>query len=264
MLQKNKALHFSLGTFLVSGVFSFLLMGTLWVLCVGLQKLGCPFPAIKGNQFSDLGFFALSNFSFITFLAMIPFQTTEGQLSPGFYFRIVNRPWSHFGLHILLCCFFLCFFILGYQEHFSDMFLSQIYMTVVASVIVAVIFHRNQVLRYLYQPKIVYESLAKLATEEGSEDLWLDLYECTFKAIKANRINNARNFILLMSKLYTKMSDTGILNPNLKKDVQSLYEAAKDQPPVALLIERNWSFVCTDAKTHEPGSLVDTLARLIK
>ena len=264
MLQKTKTLHFNLGNFFLSIVCSFLWIGALWIVCAGLQKMGCPFPKIEMEQFSGLAFFALSNFSFITFLAMIPFQAAEGQLSPGFYARIVNRPWSHFGLYVLMSCFILCFFILSYQNHFSEKLHSQLYVTIIASVICAVIFHRNQALRYLYQPIIVYENLAKLATEENSEELWLDLYECTIKAIKANRVNNARSFIVLMSQIYAKMSDQEKIVIQLKKDVQSLYEAAKDLPPIASQIEKKWHFVCLDVKAKPQESLVDTLERLIK
>lgn len=262
MLQKNKMLHFNLGNFLLSLICSALLIGALWLGCALLQKMGCPFPKIGGNQFSDLGFFALSNFSFITFLSMISFQSAEGQLSPGFYARIVNRPWSHFGLYILMSCFILCFLILSYQHHCSELLLSQVYVTVVAAVICAIIFHRNQALRYLYQPLVVYENLAKLATEENSEELWLDLYECTIKAIKSNRVNNARSFIVLMSQIYTKKSGQEKIINNLKKDVQSLYDAAKDQPPIALQIEKYWHF--TDAKMKGKESLVEALERIIK
>lgn len=249
MQPRDKTVHFSFANFLTSSACSFLLIGALWLICAGLQTIGLPFPKIEIGKFSDLSFFALSNFSFITFLSMIPFQTAEGKLSPGFYARIVNRQWSHFGLYILMSCFVACYLVLGfYQNHFSEKLLSQLFFAIIASIIFALIFHRIHTLRYLHQPMIVYENLAQLAEEESLEELWLDLYECTLKAIKENRVSDARSFCNLMAILYSKIK-VKEKKIGWEKDLHSLYQAAKDQHPIASQIEKNWSSLALSWKT---------------
>ena len=270
MKKQNKTLHFNLRNIFILSVCSFFVIGFLWLLCSGLHKIGCPFPEIKGEKFSSLGFFSFSNFSFITFLAMIPFQTAEGQLSPGFYSRIINHPWSHFGLYMLLSCVITCFLILSNHDRLDPQMLNQLYMAIVGSVVFAAVFHLIQTLRYLYQPLIVYENLTQLANEESSEELWLDLYECILKAIKSNRIGNARNFIDLLQQVYVKVKAQEKIYM-FQKDLRSLYDAAKEFPPITRALEKHWPLVMLennkgvqqkqDASKNEP--LVNTLDRMM-
>ena len=243
MLKQSTINDFSFKNSFISFFSSFLLIGAFWIVCIVLQTLGCSFPKIEITRFSELGFFSLANFSFITFLAMIPFQTAEGKLSPGFYARFVKRPWSHFGLYILVSCCIVCYLILSnYEKINSEETLSHLFFAIIASVVFAVLFHRNHTLRYLHHPMIVYENLVQLAKIEGLRELWLDLYECTLKAIKESRISDARSFSNLMAETYAKISDKEAI-AHLQKDLHSLYQAAKDQHPIASQIEKHWPFL---------------------
>lgn len=243
MELRNNAIDFKPKSFFISLLCSYLVVGAFWLICMLLQIGGCPFPKVERETFFTLGLFIFSNFSFITFLAMIPFQQTEGKLSPGFYARIFNRPWSHFGLSILMGCFILCMVIVGiYEQGFNNKLLDQLFVAIIASMIFAVIFQRNLTLRYLYQPFIVYENLAALAKEEVIEEVWLDLYECSTKAIKDHSINNARSFFRLMANIYIKVKEKEKA-AHMQKDVQSLYQMAKGHHPLKDQMERYWPFL---------------------
>jgi hypothetical protein len=258
MTPERNFMHFKFRILGISLACSYALIGSFWIICMLLQSVGCPLPRIEEEKFLDLGLFIFSNFSFITFLTMMPFQQAEGKLSPGFYVQILNQPWSHFGLSILLGCFILCLGILGcHKSGFSDSFLSQIFVAMIASMIFAVMYHRHRTLRHLYQPIIVYENLTKLAKEENIEDLWLDLYECSIKAIKESRINDARNFFKLMSKIYIKITEKEKI-AHMQKDLRSLYQSAKNDHPLAWEMEKQWPFL-----GHQLSSK-NGLAKLLK
>lgn len=264
-MKARKILNrFESGDYFTSITCSFLLVVVSWSLCLGLQKMGLPFPEIPANKFVDLGFLTISNFSFITFLAMAPIQTAEGKLSHGFYAQIVKQPWSHFGLHILISCFIFCLLALSLQGRMvSEERLSPLFVAIAVSMIFAMFYHRNRTFRYLSEPKIVYENLANLAEEETAEELWLDLYECTLKAIKDNRVSDARNFSNLMAKIYPKIKDKEMIG-NLHEDLKSLYQAAKDIHPIASEFAKHWSFLQFKTTTVTSKTLSQALEGMVK
>jgi hypothetical protein len=255
MKAENKIIHFSFRNFLLSFINSTLVIGAFWIVSALLQAIGCPLPVTDKDKFLNLALFIFSNFSFITFLAMIPFQQAEGKLSPGFYAHIFNQSGSHFGLSILMNCFVLCMLIVGvYETTISEKVLNQLFIAMIGSMVFAVIFERNRALRYLYRPLMVYENIASLAQEENIEDLWLDLYECNLKAIKENRVNDAISFFKIMALINNKTNKTEIKN-NMQRDLLSLYRSCKDQHPLAREMRRYWPALDSDERDsiiHSP------------
>lgn len=243
MITPQKVVRFRLSSFLMQLILSLGIIALFWSLCIGLTKMGFAFPRIEVGKFFDLGFFSVSAFGLIIFLTMVPFQTVEGKLSPGFLSRIFKDPRAHIGLYILITTATLSFFIGDFRLiPLVNGYLSQLFIALVCSIIFAVILHRFWVIRCLYQPYVVYKKIKELKWEEPIQDVWLEIYECTFKAIKQNRIHDAMNLIDLMTYIfqeYNKKEDNSVIY----KDLESLYLAAQELRPLSRLMELKWPFL---------------------
>ncbi len=237
--------------FIKSLLRSIFLIGAFWILFIGLSYAGCPLPGIKVEKFFDLGFFAFSTFGFIIFLTMVPFQTVEGKLSPGFYSRIIRNSWAHFGLYVLLVCSIICFFVLAfYQNHNADKYLSHLFMALVAAIVFSILFHRFWVLRHLYQPYTVYKNIAELIQEESKEEVWIELLECSYKAIKDGRLSDAKNFIQLISFISQDQHKEKKALLYEDEDLRSLYTAALELRPLARYMEAKWPSLQNETSTQ--------------
>lgn len=250
MISPYQVVQFRLSNIILSVVATLALIGTFWLTFVGLTCAGCPFPQIPIEKFYDLGFFSFSTFSFIIFLTMIPFQTAEGKLSPGFYARTLRNPWSHFGPYLLLTCSIICFLVIAlYQTSSDGKYLNQLFMSLVASIITAILFYRVFVLRYLHEPYSVYVNVDKLMKEETREEVWMEILECTYKAVRDARLSDSKNFLNLLMKLYNLNSETERKNV-LQEDLKSLYKASGDLRPVSRYMEMKWPFLRSSDKTQ--------------
>lgn len=243
MLSPQKVVRFKFSNFLISTITSLLLIGTLWVSFIALTKAGFPFLHVKIEKFLDLGFFSFSTFSFIIFLTMIPFQTAEGKLSPGFYSRIVRNPWAHFGLYVLMTAAIISLCAIAWDQiyHTRD-YLDQLFVALILSIMIAILFHRFWVLRYIYQPYNVYKNIDKLMHDETLEEVWLELVECTHKAIREGRVSDTRNFINLLMRMYQAMNEKE-RSLVLQEDLKSLYQKAEGFRPICRYMESKWSFL---------------------
>jgi|GEM_PF-6085546 len=215
---------------------------TLWGLFIAIHHAGFPFPDIKLERFFDLAFFSISIFGMVIFLTMISFQTVEGRLSPGFLLRIMSTPAAHMGIYVLFISAVFCFLIPTLEKvPFAQTHLNELFMALITSIVLSILIIRSWVLRTLHQPYVVYHHLEALKWEEPIEDAWLELFECTFKAIKQGRINDALNFIGLMSTVFKECSKekTQILH----EDLLNLHAAAQESRPIARLMERKWPFL---------------------
>ncbi|WP_213106606.1 hypothetical protein [Candidatus Protochlamydia amoebophila] len=243
MPSPQKVVQFRSSNFITLYLSTVFLTGIIWLIFIGLSYAGFPFPQIEIEKFFDLGFFSISIFGVIVFLTMVPFQTVEAKLSPGFYSRIFNTPLAHFGIYVLMSCSIFCFLIIALQHMLDkNIYLSQLFIAMVTAIIFAILFHRFWVLRCLYQPYIVNKYINKLAREETDEEIWIELFECTYKSIKQYRVSDARNFIDLMFHVYQKCSDeekTSLLD----EDLMSLYAIAQESRPIARFIEEKWPFL---------------------
>ncbi|MBS4168914.1 hypothetical protein [Parachlamydia sp. AcF125] len=239
----KKILPFRLSNFIMLVSLTLVTIGAFWLFFIGLTQAGICFPEIKTEQFADLGFFSVSIFGVIIFLTMIPFQTVEGRLSPGFFSRISNRTTAHFGLYVLVTAAIMSFLIISLQKmYFVEHYLSQLFAALIASIIFAIIFHRSWVIRCLYQPYVIYQHIHELKGEETEEETWLELFECVYKAIKQGRINDARNIINLMSHHFKDCCREGKTKA-LHEDLANLYAIAQDCRPVARIMEKKWPFL---------------------
>ncbi|MGZ3632713.1 MAG: hypothetical protein ACXU9U_02360 [Parachlamydiaceae bacterium] len=243
MLSPKKRVHIKLVNFFMLFLASTFLITFYWLLLVSLTYLGFPFPEIKIEKFYDLGFFSISTFGLIVFLTMVPFQTVETQLSPGFYSKIFNNPSAHFGLYVLMFSAIICFLIIAFQQAVDmGVYLSEMFIALIISIISAILFHRFWVLRYLYQPYVVYTYIKTLKWEETDEEIWFELFECTFKAIKQGRLSDAINFLDLLNRIYDKCAHTES-SVGMREDLICLRKLAKECRPVASIIEKKWPFV---------------------
>jgi hypothetical protein len=228
--------------FLILFLLSFLLINLFWLLFIALVNIGLPFPDIKVEKFLDLGFSTISVFGIIVFLTLVPFQNVEDKLSPIFYAKIFNSPLAHFGLCLLMLCAVISFLAIGLQQTLeTNKYLSQLFLALLTSIIFAILFHRFWALRCIYQPYIVYKYIKSLKYEESDEEIWLQLFECSFKAIKQGRLNDARNFIDLMEDIYHRPSNQEKIMI-LREDMLNLYALAHEIRPLARFIEEKWPF----------------------
>ena len=225
--------------FFISLFGSIFLVSGFWVLFIALQSLGFPCPLIEKSKFLDLSFFTFSNFSFITFLTMIPIQNVEGKLSPGFYSRVIRTPWTNFGLYALLVCTLICLFVSGICLPLIEKYLSSLFMAIISTLFFSVIYHRIMTLRALYEPYIVYKNIDKLLEETSEEEVWLDLVEITYKAIIAGRLSEAKIFIYYLDNI-SKKQDTHLF---YQEDLKSLHKAAKGLSLITRHMESLWPFL---------------------
>lgn len=247
MIEPQKLPTMQLSKGLILTFWSLLTIGAFWLLFICLNHAGCPFPEIKKEKFFDLGFFALSAFGLIIFLTMTPFQMAETQLSPGFFSRIFNTPKAHFGLYVLIASSILCFLVIAFEQiPFVEKYLNHLFMAIIAAITFAILFHRSWVIRCLYQPYVVYQHIKDLRWEEPAEDVWMELFECTHKAIKQGRFSDAINFIDLMSYVYWECTKKG-QNKILTEDLENIYKiAAGEARPVSRFLEEKWPFLKSD------------------
>lgn len=244
MLEPKKVVRFQLSGFLLPFLASLCLIGLTWMACIAISQAGYPFPAVS-DKFYELGFFSISTLSFIIFLTMIPLQNVEARLSPGFYSRMVRDPWSHFGLYILIISSIMSFLVLAAPHiRLLQTNLNELFVALVFSEVCAILFYRFWVLCYLYRPYVIYKNIEKLADEESLEDLWLELLECTHKAIKDTRISDARNLIRFLGYIHQKYGQNQKY-PFLKEDLQNLYEKTQEFRAVARYFEIKWPFLIT-------------------
>ena len=241
MVTSSKIVHLKVSNIFVSTFASLCLIGIFWVFYIGLERAGYPFLTISIDKFFDLGFYSFQTLGLVIFLTMTPLQSSVEKLSPGFYSRMIRNPWSHFGLYVLLVSSIVCFIAISiYQKRvFTDTtYNSHLFMAIVSAIIFAILFHRFWVLRHIYHPYSVYTFIEKLATEESVKELWIELLECTQKAIQDKRISDASNFIKILSMLYKKSKDDE--RPLLNEDIYDLYSAAENSRPITRNIEINW------------------------
>ncbi|KAF3362883.1 hypothetical protein PHSC3_000417 [Chlamydiales bacterium STE3] len=242
MVQPKKVVRFQATNVFILPLATFLLIATFWLILVALTSIGFPFPEIALDKFFDLGFFSISIFGIIVFLTMVPFQTVEGKLSPIFYSKIFNAPAAHFGLYVLMFSSIVCFVVIALQQALNMVgYLSQLFIALVMSIVFAILFHRFWVLRCLYQPYIVYKYIKTLEWDESAEEIWLELFECAFKAIKQGRVSDAKNLIDLMAHIYNKCPSQE-RHVVLREDIMSLYAAAQESRPIARSLEEKWPF----------------------
>lgn len=240
MAPAKRMLSYSFSNLLICTFSALFLTLGFWIFFAYLQFSGYPLPVINISKFFDLGFFSFSFFSFIVFLTMIPFQASEGKLSPGFYARLIRTPQAHFGLYVLILSSMICFIVLAISEnnYLTKETCNSLFMAIIASIIFAIVFHRIWVLRSIYQPYVVYKNITKLSQEETREKVWLELLECTYKAIAGRHINYATNFLQLMYLIYQRHGEHAEIF--FGEDLRSLYKATTDFRPVARAMETKW------------------------
>jgi hypothetical protein len=229
----------------LSIVATIMIISTFWLIFITLTLMGCPFPQVDIEKFFDLGFLAFSMFSFIIFLTIAPFQTIATKLSPRFYARMLRNIWSHFSLYLLLTCSVVCFFVVGfYQTTSENGYSSQLYLAIIASIIIAILFHRVWALRYLHEAYIVYINIDKLIEKDSKEDVWMEMMECIYKAIRDARLSDSKNFIDLLFKLYDTNFETQ-KETTLREDLKCLYKATEGLRPISRYMETKWPFLLT-------------------
>lgn len=243
MLELTKLVRPQFSNFFISTTATLGLILFFWLLFYSITCLGCPLPAPEITRFYDLGFFSFSSFSFIIFLTMIPLQRAEEKLSPGFYSRILHTPWSHFGLYVLFFSSVACFVAIAVHKEFKvEQYLHPLFFALIASIVSAIIFHRFWVLCNLYQPYVVYSNISQLTKEEGIQDAWLELLECTYKTISDKRISDAKNFMLLLGNLYCKVKKKEDLK-HMEEDLENLYQFSNQLRHIHRQMERQWPFL---------------------
>lgn len=242
MFSPNQVVGFQITNFFRSTFMSVLLLGAFWSFFIVLNFMGLRFPEISTGRLFDFGFFSLSIFSFITFLTMIPIQTTEAKLSPGFYERLIHNRWTHFGLYLIVVCSLVSVAVSLlpanniFEGHFSELFFANL-----SSILFAIVFHRNWVLRNLYQPYLVYNHIQKLSKEESKQDLWGEVYEITYKALKDGRLGNAKEFISILAYIFYNNEE--VQRAHFDEDLRSLYKTAQEVRPAARYLEEKFPFL---------------------
>ncbi len=250
MSKPTKVVQPHISNFFISTAASLGLILSYWLLFYSLTCMGCWLPKFEMSRFYDLGFFAFSSFSFITFLAMIPFQRAEEKLSPGLFSRVIHTPWAHLGLYVLFFSSIACFVAIGVHQHVkSDKYFQELFFALLSSIITAIIFHRFWVLRYLYQPYAVYANIANLTEEEGIQEAWLELIECSYKTIGDKRLNGGQNFMNLLEKLYRNTTNKDRIK-DMNEDLESVYKVSKDLRPLQRQMEKQWPFLLRVADAH--------------
>ena len=263
MFTPNQVVSFQFSKFFKSVLSSGLLLGCFWALFVGLNWLGVNFPEISPSRLFDFGFFSLSTFSFITFLTMIPIQTAEAKLSPGFYARMIHNQWTHFGLYVIVLCSIVSIVVTLvptdtiFHRHLCELFLANL-----SSIIFAIIFHRYWVLRNLYQPLIVYEQFEKLSKQEGVQELWFEVYEIAYKAIREGRIANSKDFIGILSHIFYNYEK--VQRVQFDDDLRSLYKTAEGVRPVARFMEEKFPFLVVEKRESEKISIDQLTPALLR
>jgi hypothetical protein len=124
----------------------------------------------------------------------------------------------------------------------NDKYLPQLFFALISSIMSAIIFYRFWVLRYLYQPYVVYANIAQLKEEHNIQEMWLELLECTYKAINDKRLSDGNNFLLLLEQLCRKTAKKEKINA-LKEDLVGLYKLASPLRPLQRQMEEQWPFL---------------------
>lgn len=243
MTKSKNFFHITLFNSIVPFLGAIALIGFLWFFFIGLNKIGVLLPLMDVGKFQDLGFFATSTFGLIVFLTMIPFQTVAGQLSGGFLSRVFNTPAAHFGLYVLLISTFISFFVNSLKEFdFVEANLNALFLAIIVTIVFSIVFHRFWVIRYLYQPYVVYKHIKSLSWEESGQRMWVELYECLYKAIVQGRVSDAHYFIALVNHFFENYKNSEHKDI-LYEDLFSLRTAAQNLRPVARFMEKKWPFL---------------------
>lgn len=254
MYSPNQVVGFQFSNVIKSILMSLLLLSSFWAFFLGLNWLGVNFPAVSTNRFFDFGIFSLSTFSFITFLTMIPIQTTEAKLSPGFYARLIHSVWTHFGLYVIVMCSIVSVAVeLLPPNAFVQNHLCELYLANLSSIIFAIVFHRSWVLRNLYQPYLVYSHIEKLSKEESKQELWIEVYEIAYKALKDGRLGNAKEFISILAYIF--YHNEKVQRAHFDDDLRSLYKVAEDVHPAARHLEEKFPFLRSEKNIKEHSLL---------
>lgn len=234
-------LPLKLRSFLFNVVASLGLIASFWAFFIFLNWIGFPCPRVPEGKFFDLAFFSISTFGTIIFLTIIPLQNTEGNLSPGFLYKITSTPRAHFGIYVLLFTAFFCFLLpaLKQQQVFQNC-LSELFLALTASMVFAILYLRSWVINCMDQPYVVYNYIEDIKEEEKLESTWQELLECTFKAIKQARIQDANKLINLMALLTKEVKEYNIA---FKDDLRGLYKFAQEIPPIRREMEKTWPFL---------------------
>src|ERR1700722_4671604 len=241
MKSPNKAVHFQTSSILQLIFLPIFLISGLWGVFIFLTYfLGFPFPEATTEKFSELSFFSISLFSFLILLTVVPFQVATEKLSPIFYNKIYNSPSANFGISLLLQNAVISFLIIAFRSIIDIVYVNQLYIALITSIIVAIFYHRFWVLRCLYQPYLVYKYVETLEDSEPLEEAWLELFECTVKAIKHHRINDVKFLVILMNSIYQKCGKQGSSNNLQNEDIISLYHLSKEIRPLSRFLEKKW------------------------
>ena len=115
-------------------------------------------------------------------------------------------------------------------------------MALTSAIVVAILFHRFWVLKYIYQPYVVYHNLVQLTEEEGIEEVWQELLECTYKSMNDKRLGDGKVFMKLLAKTYPKVQKKREAQ-ELLEEIKSLYEFTSNLRPLARYMEVEWPFL---------------------
>lgn len=247
MKKAHNVLKFGLKRLLLYFLCALAVIGAVWAAVIALNHvIGIPLPKTNADRFEQIGMFAAGTFGSIIFLTLVPLQAASANLSAGFFAHLFHSYKSQLALYILMVAALIGIFhqTLAHLPLWQA-YSGELYLSLVLTCVLSIVLHHYWITQLLHQPWVVYQYVQQLNWEESAHHLWLELYECIYKAINGGRINDARYFCAILAQYYQEFEGS---TRKLKEDIMGLYEGAERLTPLRRKMEELWPFLLAPAK----------------